>query len=163
MTAAKSKFDPEPDWLSIAQKQARLGRYNLGDERGARFKSLSPKGSMARLAVELAVKAWSCRGKPNEGSFVSSSEVLKMLNEGAFEHCEAAPDQWWSDPDVADGALGVWLLSEYADRSYTLLLTRRYPDLQAARREELKRKSLAAGIRKPKAPRRTLRTRTDIL
>ena len=125
--------------------------------------SLSPKGPMARLAIELAFKAWSCRGKPSEGGFVSSSKILEMLKEGAFEHCETAPDQWWSDPDIAQGGLGVWLLSEYADRSYTLLLTRRYPDLQAARREELKKKNLAADIRKPKAPRRTLRTRTDIL
>jgi hypothetical protein len=163
MTVAKSKFDPEPDWISIAQEQARLGRYNSGDERGARFMSLSPKGSMARLAIKLAVKAWSCRGKPNEGSFVSSSKVLEMLDEGAFEHCETAPDQWWSDPNVTEGGLGVWLLTEHAGRSYTLLLTRCYPDLQAARREELSKKSFAAGIRKPKTPRRTLRTRTDTL
>lgn len=163
MTVVKSKLDPEPDWISIAHKQARLGRYNAGDERGARFISLSPKGSMARLAIRLAVKAWSCRGKQNEGSFVSSSKVLEMLDESAFERCETAPDQWWLDPDVADGGLGVWLLTEYADRSYTLLLTRCYTDLRAARRDELSKKSFGAGIRKPKTPRRTLGTRTDIL
>lgn len=163
MTVAKSKIDPEPDWISIAQKQAKLGRYNSGDERGARFISLSPKGSMARLAIKLAVKAWSCGREPRGGGFVSSSEVLKKLDEGAFEHCETAPDQWWSDPNIAEGGLGVWLLTEHAHRSYTLLLTPRYPDLQAARREELSKKSFAAGIRKPKTPRRTLRTRTDTL
>ena len=150
------------EWPMDEKIFKQICRFNPGDERPANSRSMKIDGPMLRLALELASRAWFFNDW--KGSPISVRTATELVAVGAFDTCIVYSDFDIKDDEAREEYFCLWRLVCSSNHNSPIeFLSPTYGNLQRLRNEEVEKKKVAGATKKPKGPRKSMRTRTDTL
>lgn len=139
-------------WDMLSQVQRQRCRYYPGDERPAYAKKVSLNGRMFRLALEQGVRGW-IYTEGGEGP-LSMQTIRELASAGMFSEARAYADYEVDDQQSGMSGLCVWRLGGMGGS--VQFVSPGYVELQQIR-------VIEAAAKRPKARKKTLAERDDIL